>query len=156
MTPYQTVYDAFLSKVNADDWADGFSEVDGELTPLPSTLEDLHQILMNALPNFRFPRMSLATNEDGFVSDLGIDEINIISEYMKIEWLDRTIHTWENVKVMYDERDFSPANLLKQFISLLQQSTKKADNLQKLYSRSITQEDGTKTPFKFSDLAGKN
>jgi hypothetical protein len=74
---------------------------------------------------------------------------------MKVEWLDRTIHTWENVKVMYDERDWSPANLLRQFLSLLEQSKEKALKLEKLYSRSITDEDGMRKPFSFSQLAGK-
>jgi hypothetical protein len=115
----------------------------------------LRQILENALPYFKFPRISLARNEEGFESDLRPEEIAIISEYMKVEWLDRTIHTWENVKVMYDERDWSPANLLKQFISLLEQSKQKALNLEKLYSRSITGEDGVRKPFDFSQLAGK-
>jgi hypothetical protein len=56
---------------------------------------------------------------------------------------------------MYDERDWSPANLLKQFISLMEMSTKKALKLEKLYSRSITGEDGMRKPFSFSQLAGK-
>ena len=139
MTPYKIVYDAFLSKIIADDWANQFEEVDGELVPLIIALEDWRQILENALPYFKFPRISLARDEEGFINELGSDEIGIISELMKIEWLDRTIHSWENVKVMYDERDFSPANLLKQFISLLQNSTIQVEKLQSIYSRSITQ-----------------
>lgn len=155
MTPYQTVYDAFFTKVTADDWANEYEEVDGEILPTQDALDDLRQILENALPYFKFPRISLARNEEGFELDLRPEEIAIISEYMKVEWLDRTIHTWENVKVMYDERDWSPANLLKQFISLLEQSKQKALNLEKLYSRSITGEDGIRKPFDFSQLAGK-
>jgi hypothetical protein len=155
MTPYQTVYDAFFTKVTADDWANEYEEIDGEILPTQDALDDLRQILENALPYFKFPRISLARNEEGFELDLRPEEIAIISEYMKVEWLDRTIHTWENVKVMYDERDWSPANLLKQFISLLEQSKQKALNLEKLYSRSITGEDGVRKPFDFSQLAGK-
>jgi hypothetical protein len=56
---------------------------------------------------------------------------------------------------MYDERDWSPANLLKQFISLLDRSEAKALKLERLYSRSITGEDGMRKPFDFSQLAGK-
>jgi hypothetical protein len=56
---------------------------------------------------------------------------------------------------MYDERDWSPANLLRQFLSLLEQSKEKALKLEKLYSRSITDEDGMRKPFSFSQLAGK-
>jgi hypothetical protein len=155
MTPYKVVYDAFFTKVTADDWANEYEEVDGEILPTQDALDDLRQILENALPYFKFPRISLARNEEGFELDLRPEEIAIISEYMKVEWLDRTIHTWENVKVMYDERDWSPANLLKQFISLLEQSKQKALNLEKLYSRSITGEDGVRKPFDFSQLAGK-
>jgi hypothetical protein len=155
MTPYKVVYDAFFTKVTADDWANEYEEVDGEILPTQDALDDLRQILENALPYFKFPRISLARNEEGFELDLRPEEIAIISEYMKVEWLDRTIHTWENVKVMYDERDWSPANLLKQFISLLEQSKQKALNLEKLYSRSITGENGIRKPFDFSQLAGK-
>ena len=153
-TPYEIVYSAFLSKVTADDWE--FEQMDDvtRLLPDQDAIEDLRMILENALPYFKFPRTSLARNEEGFIDELSPEEIAIISEYMKIEWLDRTIHTWENVKVMYDERDWSPANLLKQFISLLDRSEKKALRLERLYSRSITGEDGMKKPFDFSQLGG--
>lgn len=154
MTSYETVYNAFLSKVTADDWADEYEEVGSDLLPSKNALEDLRQILENALPYFKYPRTSLARNEEGFENDLSPEEIAIISEYMKVEWLDRTIHTWENVKVMYDERDWSPANLLKQFIALLSESEAKALKLEKLYSRSITGEDGMRRPFDYSQLAG--
>ena len=153
-TPNEIVYSAFLSKVTADDWE--FEQMDDvtRLLPDQDAIEDLRMILENALPYFKFPRTSLARNEEGFIDELSPEEIAIISEYMKIEWLDRTIHTWENVKVMYDERDWSPANLLKQFISLLDRSEKKALRLERLYSRSITGEDGMKKPFDFSQLGG--
>lgn len=155
MTSYDVVYSAFLSKVTADDWEFEYREDIESMVPTKDDLEDLRQILENALPYFKFPRTSLARNDEGFENDLSPEEISIISEYMKVEWLDRTIHTWENVKVMYDERDWSPANLLKQFISLLERSEQKALKLERLYSRSITDEDGMRKPFDFSQLAGK-
>jgi hypothetical protein len=37
----------------------------------------------------------------------------------------------------------------------MEMSTKKALKLEKLYSRSITGEDGMRKPFSFSQLAGK-
>ena len=155
MTSYDVVYSAFLSKVTGDDWEFECREDINQMLPTENDLEDLRQILENALPYFKFPRTSLARNDEGFENDLSPEEISIISEYMKVEWLDRTIHTWENVKVMYDERDWSPANLLKQFISLLERSEQKALKLEKLYSRSITDKDGMRKPFDFSQLAGK-
>lgn len=155
MTSYDVVYSAFLSKVTADDWEFEYQEDIQSMLPTESDREDLRSILENALPYFKFPRTSLARNDEGFENNLSPEEIAIISEYMKVEWLDRTIHTWENVKVMYDERDWSPANLLKQFISLLDRSEAKALKLERLYSRSITGEDGMRKPFDFSQLAGK-
>lgn len=155
MTSYDVVYSAFLSKVTGDDWEFEYREDIESMIPTKDDLEDLRQILENALPYFKFPRTSLARNDEGFENDLSPEEISIISEYMKVEWLDRTIHTWENVKVMYDERDWSPANLLKQFISLLDRSEQKALKLERLYSRSITDKDGMRKPFSFSQLAGK-
>jgi len=38
---------------------------------------------------------------------------------MKCEWLNRTILTWENVKPLYVERDFSQANLIDKFNQML-------------------------------------
>ena len=155
MTSYDVVYSAFLSKITGDDWEFEYREDIDQMLPTENDLEDLRQILENALPYFKFPRTSLARNDEGFENDLSPEEISIISEYMKVEWLDRTIHTWENVKVMYDERDWSPANLLKQFISLLERSEQKALKLERLYSRSITDKDGMRKPFDFSQLAGE-
>lgn len=155
-TPYQDVYDAFLSKIIADDWADEYEEFADEILPTSAALEDWRKILENALPYFKFPVHRMTRDENGFIETLSPEEIAIISEYMKVEWLNRTIATWENVKVMYDERDWSPANLLKQFLSLLEQSKNKASELEKIYYRSITNEEGYRKPFSFSDLAGKN
>ena len=154
-TPYQDVYDAFLSKITADDWADEYEEVSGDLLPTEAAQEDWRKILENALPSFKFPAHSMKRDEEGFEETLSPEEIAIISEYMKIEWLNRTIATWENVKVMYDERDWSPANLLRQFISLLKESKEKAEDLERVYYRSITNEDGYRKPFEYSNLAGK-
>jgi hypothetical protein len=38
---------------------------------------------------------------------------------MKCEWLNRTILTWENVKPLYEEKDFSQANLIDKFTQML-------------------------------------
>ena len=154
-TPYQDVYNAFLSKITADDWADEYEEIAGDLVPSEGALEDWRQILENALPYFKFPVHSMRRDENGFEETLSPEEIAIITEYMKVEWLNRTIATWENVKVMYDERDWSPANLLKQFNSLLSDSRDKAEGLERIYYRAVTNEDGYRRPFSYSDLAGK-
>jgi hypothetical protein len=44
--------------------------------------------------------------------------IQILATYMKVEWLDRTILTWNNLRPLYDEADFSYANLIDKLIKL--------------------------------------
>ena len=146
-TPYITIYDAFLAKINDDEW-------DNELD-FASILTDWRAILESALPFFKFPRISLKRDEEGFIEELGSEEIQIIANLMKEEWLSRTINTWENVRVMYDERDFSQANLIDKFVKLLSETQAKNKRLQKMYSRSILDsETGMKKPYKYSNLAG--
>lgn len=147
MTPYQVVYDSFLAKVKEDDWC---NETDIEMM-----LCDWRAILESAIPFFKFPRVSLRRDDHGFLEDLGDDEIQILANLMKEEWLARTINSWENVKVMYDERDFSQANLLDKFIKLQENVQAKNRKLQKMYSRSILdKEDGLRKPYDYTKLAG--
>ena len=84
------------------------------------------------------------------MGDLNNQEIQILATYMKCEWLNRTILTWENVKPLYEERDFSQANLLDKFNELLAKEEKKALKLESIYYRSIKGK-----PFKYSRLAGE-
>ena len=128
MTSFQTVYDAFLAKMLDDEWS-VWEEEDMQ--------EDWKAILKGALPWFKFPRVSLDTDGDQFVEDLNNEEIQILATYMKCEWLNRTILTWENVKPLYEERDFSQANLLDKFNQMLEQEKKNAARLEAVYYRSI-------------------
>lgn len=139
MTSFQTVYDAFLAKLLDDEWS-VWEEEDMQ--------EDWKAILKGALPWFKFPRVSLDTDGDQFVEDLNNEEIQILATYMKCEWLNRTILTWENVKPLYEERDFSQANLLDKFNQMLEQEKKNAARLEAVYYRSIQRK-----PFDYTRLA---
>ena len=111
MTPIQKVYDAFLSKMLEDEWLNWTQE---------EIQMDWRSLLDAAIPYFKFPRVDLTINdEDQFEGDLTNVEVQIIATYMKCEWLNRTILTWENVKPLYEERDFSQANLLDKFNQML-------------------------------------
>ena len=143
MTPVQLVYDAFLTKMLDDEWLNWASE---------EMVEDWKTILMGALPWFKFPRVSLEiVTEDGidfFSEDLNNEEIQILASYMKCEWLNRTILTWENIKPLYEERDFSQANLLDKFNQTLAAEKKNAARLESIYYRSINRK-----PFEYRNLA---
>lgn len=141
------VYDAFLSRVNEDDWSHCYSQED-----LEWFIKDWRAFLNAALPYFKFPRCSLDIDEatQTFIDPkMSQQEVNVIATYMKQEWLKRTIDSWENIKTQYDEKDFSQANLLKTFIQLKDQAVTEAKFLESVYYRSINRK-----PFNFRRLAG--
>ena len=139
MTPYSEVYKAFLSRILEDEWEQWLIE---------EAENDWRQILEAALPWFKFPRVSLEHNDEGFGGDLTQAEIQVIANFMKCEWLNRCIMTWENVKPLYVERDFSHANLLDKLNATLKTEKENAEKLESIYYRSR----GGK-PFNFSRLA---
>ena len=148
MVTLMDVYDAFLSKVNEDDWSHCYSEED-----LEWFIKDWRAFLNSALPYFKFPRCSLEIDEATQTfkdPKMGSEEVQILATFMKSEWLKRTVDSWENIKTQYDESDFSQANLLKTFIDLKNQVATEARNLESIYSRSVN-----KKPFKYSKLAGR-
>lgn len=141
MTPYDKIYDAFLSKILEDEWENWTEE---------EVRADLQLILEGAIPWFKFPRVSLERNEEGFLADLSSEEIQILATYMKCEWLNRAILTWENIKPLYEERDFSQANLLDKFGQRLEKEQKTARQLENIYYRSIKGK-----PYQYRKWAGE-
>jgi hypothetical protein len=59
--------------------------------------------------------------------------------------------TWENIKPLYEERDFSQANLLDKLNEQLETQEKRARQREAIYYRSRKSK-----PFDFSKLAGGN
>lgn len=139
MTPYSVIYSAFLSKQTDDEW---------ENWTIHEINVDFRQMLEAGLPYFKFPRVSLARDDKGFKEDLNDQEVQIIACYMKCEWLNRIILSWENVKNLYTERDFSQANLLDKFTAMLKAERKQAEKLEAIYYRSVERK-----PFRYRELA---
>ena len=139
MTSFDVVYTAFLSKILDDEW-DTWTEAEVE--------EDLFTLLQAAIARFKFPRVSLEYTSEGFTDTLTNDEVQILASYMKCEWLNRHILTWENVKPLYEERDFSQANLLDKFNNMLAAEQSQAAKLEAIYYRSVK-----KRPFEYRRLA---
>ena len=100
-TPLQNVYDAFLAKIEADDWM--LSEM-GDDGVSAEILNDWQMILNAAIVQFRYPRVSLDYEGDSFKEDLGNDEIQVLANLMKLEWIRRCIATWDNI---YQQKLFS-------------------------------------------------
>lgn len=140
MTPFEDIYAAFLSRILEDEWQQWMIE---------EAEQDWRQILENAITWFKFPRVSLERDDAGFKERLTDAEIQVIADYMKCEWLNRCIMTWENVKPLYEERDFSQANLLDKLNQTKESEFKKAQWRESVYYRSVKGK-----PFDFSQLAG--
>lgn len=142
MTSIRKIYDAFLSKMLEDEWLNWTEE---------EVERDWRMLLDAAIPNFRFPRVDLDIDDSGnFVGDLNNEEIQILATFMKCEWLNREILTWENIKPLYVERDFSQANLIDKLQKLLDREESKARKLERIYYRSIHYR-----PFDYTKLAGE-
>lgn len=142
MTSIHKVYEAFLSKMLEDEWLNWTEE---------EVERDWRTLLDGAIPNFKFPRVDLDIDDsDCFVGDLNNEEIQILATFMKCEWLNREILTWENVKPLYVERDFSQANLIDKLQRLLDREEYKARKLERIYYRSIKRK-----PFDYTKLAGE-
>lgn len=105
-TPLQKVYDAFLAKLEEDEWmlAEDVNVVE----------DDWRQILDAAIFRVRYPHVSLDYDaETGiFIDTLGNDEIQLLANLMKSEWINRTIVVWDNLRQLYSDKDFSQANFL--------------------------------------------
>lgn len=141
MTPFKKVFAAFLPKILEDEWSNW----------TPSMVEaDMLDILLAAIPYFKFPRVSLDYDDNGFFEDLNNEEIQILACYMKCEWLNRSIMTWENIKPLYEEKDFSQANLLDKFKQLLVEERGQALKLESVYYRSIHYR-----PYDYTQLASR-
>ena len=141
MTPYGKVYEAFLARILEDEWENWLIE---------EAMADWKQILDMAVPQFKYPRVSLEQTDDGFCGDLGVEEIQILANYMKVEWLNRCIMTWENIKPLYTEKDFSQANLLDKLNAMIKSERENARDLERIYYRSRKGR-----PFNYSKLASR-
>ena len=117
-TPFLKVYDAFLARITADEWT-----LEEELAIVE---RDWQELLKMAIFRFKYPRISLEVEELNseeeandsqlhqyqFIGDLTNDEIQLLALYMKHEWVKRCIASWENIRQLYADKDFSQANHL--------------------------------------------
>ena len=140
-TPLQHVYDAFLSKIEADDWM--LTEEENVVT------EDWRMLLNAAIMQFRYPRVSLDYDKESavFTDNLGNDEIQILANLMKLEWIRRCISTWDNIRQLYSDKDFSQANFLDKLNKTGEQVRDECRLMLDRYGRS--------TNYKPSKLFGK-
>ena len=152
-TPFLKVYDAFLARITADEWT-----LEEELAIVE---RDWQELLKMSVFRFKYPRVSLefeeitSTNTDmpqyQFTDDLTNDEIQLLALYMKHEWIKRCIASWENIRQLYADKDFSQANHLDKLNKL-----ESAVNMEIRHAEGIYDRSRKKRPAElFQKLAGK-
>jgi len=147
-TPFIKIYDAFLARITADEWT-----LEEELAIVE---RDWQELLKMAIFRFKYPRVDLEEVEevDGvmtFAADLTNDEIQLLALYMKHEWVKRCIASWENIRQLYADRDFSQANHLDKLNKLEAAVSEEIHKAEGIYDRSRY-----KRPAElFKKLAGK-
>ena len=143
LTPIKDLYDAFLALLETDEW-ENMDEMD--------MTADLLQIAKASFPWFKFPRCSFELDESNtyFIDEnVSNDEIQILALFMKMNWYTRVIDSWENLRPLYTERDFSPANEMREYSKRSEDVKKRALDLEKVYYRSIKGK-----PYDYMSFAG--
>lgn len=147
-TQFLSIYDAFLARITADEWT-----LEEELAIVE---RDWQELLKMAVFRFKYPRVDLTvqgSDQDGwqFVGDLTNDEIQLLALYMKHEWIKRCIASWENIRQLYADKDFSQANHLDKLNKLEAAVALEVHKAEGIYDRSRN-----KNPADlFKKLAGK-
>ena len=152
-TPFLKVYDAFLARITADEWM-----LEEELAIVE---RDWQELLKMAVERFKYPRVSLEMEEienaDGpitimqFIDDLTNAEIQLLALYMKHEWVKRCIASWENIRQLYVDSDYSQANHLDKLLKLESSVALEVHKAEGRYDRSRNHSPSTI----FKRLAGK-
>lgn len=137
-TSLQAVYDAFLGRITADDWTmeEEFAIVE----------RDWRNFLDIAIFRFKYPRVELSYSKEEtddpcsspyfFDNELNQDEIQLLALYMKHEWVKRCIATWDNIRQLYNDKDFSQANFLDKLNKLEAAVAEEVHHAEGVYDRS--------------------
>ena len=154
-TPFLRVYAAFLGRITADEWT-----LEEELAIVE---RDWQELLRIAIFRFKYPRVGLEvekldeeeteTSLHGyqFVNDLTNDEIQLLALYMKHEWVKRCVASWENIRQLYADKDFSQANHLDKLNKLEAAIALEVHKAEGIYDRSRSKRPADL----FKKLAGK-
>jgi len=115
-TPYEKLYENLLPK---------FKSYEIPLMTEEEVKEYLHDYIIPAVARFHVCRKDLSDRDDElecFNSDLSDDEIEILSNYLLLEYIDSTyIRTPTLLKVNLSSKDFnsySPANMLDKLMQM--------------------------------------
>lgn len=131
-TPYERLYDGFLPKLQSYDIYE-MAEDDVK--------DFLYDYLLSAIPKFHVCRKDLNDRDDllqRFNSDLSDIEIDILVNYMLLEYIDATyVRVPSLLKVNLSSTDFnafSPANMLSKLTEMQKRFLKENETLLSRYA----------------------
>ena len=139
-TSYERIYESFLPKFQSYD--------------IPQMTEDdvrdsLHDYLVSATARFHVCRKDLNDRDDllqRFNSELSVEEIEILSNYMMLEYIDATyIRVPTLLKVSLSSSDFnafSPANMLSKLTEMQKRFLSENETLLSRYAWMGAKETG--------------
>ena len=141
-TPYEKLYENLLPK---------FKSYEIPLMSIREVKELLHDYLLPAIVNFHGCRKDLSDRDEiyeKFNIDLDDDEIEILSNFMLLEYIDSNyVRTPTLLQVNLSSTDFnafSPANFLKELLEMQNVYSEKNETLLSRYAWKAD-----KTTFKF-------
>jgi hypothetical protein len=130
MTPYNSIRDLWLSKITDFDFG----------SMLETEINDLFdKYLLASIPKFRLCGQNLNDRDDTlrqFNITLSLDEQEILATLSAIEWLSHQILHQQLLKQNLGSKDFSifsPANQLKEMMSLKRELTNDVNSLITFY-----------------------
>jgi hypothetical protein len=130
-TSFDTVFQRFLNKVTDSDLA----------SLLPDTIDSIMiSFLQSAIVRFRKCKQNLEDYDlvlMQFNVDLSLTEIEILANWMRLEWLDQQVNRIELLRQSLSSKDYamySQANHLSSLISLREATFKDVLSLMKYYS----------------------
>lgn len=139
-TSFDDIHSRFLGTITDDMYL--------ELTK-EDTEEMLDEILIQALPWFKFPKTQNLLKYDQekrcFYAELDEIETAIVVKYMTMVWLQQQIYTVDNIRQKYSGSDFkftSQASHIKQLIALKAETEREGYHLQSDYSRRMKDKNG--------------
>jgi hypothetical protein len=133
MTPYESIYDRFLSKITDYELKDLIVE------SLDDAKKQLSKYLRSAIVDFNNCNVDLSLRDDvsqSFTVQLSDIEEEILANYMVTHWLKPQILRLENIRKGLGSKDFtvfSGANHLKQLQELKAQLDNDAGKLNLVY-----------------------
>jgi len=131
MTSYDKVFQAFLSKISDPIYL----EMEHALAQ-----EDMISLMDAAIFNFPYSKVNLKAKDDEsmkFDNELGLDEIQLLSHLMVLEWQSRVLRDIDSLKQRMTTREFrtfSAANHINSLIASEKLQRKKVKDMKIKYS----------------------